>query len=185
MIKPTLLALLAALLLAPTARAASVPDQGTVLKLLNQARSANGVGPVRLDPQLNRAALGHSQDMVGEHYFDHTAPSGEDLRARVKATGYGRGGGGWVVGENIGEAAGAGATADMIVAAWLASPGHRANLLDPHFRVVGIGIADGASTDAEGLTITTDFGTAVAGAGRHHPAPARTAQTVARASSSR
>ena len=45
-----------------------------------------------------------------------------------------------------------------IVGDWMRSPGHRANILSPTFRAIGIGIANGTPSRDSGATYTTDFG---------------------------
>jgi uncharacterized protein YkwD len=65
------------------------------------------------------------------------------------------------LGENIAWGTGNLGTAAKIQRAWMASPGHRANILRRQFREIGIGIAVGAPVDAGGLdgaTFTADFG---------------------------
>ena len=88
--------------------------------------------------------------MVSERFFAHTSPRGSTVLSRIRDTTYLRGAPGWSVGENIASGSGTMATPSAIVDAWMESPGHRANLLSPCFRDVGIGIAAG--------TYVTDFG---------------------------
>jgi uncharacterized protein YkwD len=98
--------------------------------------------------------------MVLGSFFAHRAPGGPTLPGRLARVGYlGRHAVDWVVGENLAWARGAAATPRGIVAAWMASPGHRRNVLDADFREVGIGVAVGTPGDPrEGVTVTTDFG---------------------------
>jgi uncharacterized protein YkwD len=101
--------------------------------------------------------------MVGGSFFAHRAPGGPDLVARLRRAGYlGPRTTVWVVGENLAWARATAATARGIVAAWMASPAHRANILEPSFRDIGIGIVGGTPGDAgAGVTVTTDFGRAI------------------------
>ena len=65
----------------------------------------------------------------------------------------------WSVGENLAWGSGTQATPTSIVAAWMHSAGHRANLLAARFHVIGIGIVSGAPMGSNGgSTYTTDFG---------------------------
>jgi uncharacterized protein YkwD len=131
----------------------------TTLCLINAERRAHGLRSLRLDARLNLAARRHSQDMVAGRYFAHDSRSGARFSARIARTGWMSGRGRWSVGENLAWGSGTRATPRSIVAAWMHSAGHRHNLLDPRFRVIGIGIVRGAPVGADGgATYTTDFG---------------------------
>jgi uncharacterized protein YkwD len=129
------------------------------LCLLNNERAAHGLGALKLDGRLSRAAAGHSSDMVSHRYFDHNSRNGKDFSSRIRHAGWMRGRRSWTVGENIGWGSGAEATPRAMVSAWMHSAGHRANILARQFRMIGIGIALGSPTgDASGATYSTDFG---------------------------
>jgi uncharacterized protein YkwD len=83
-------------------------------------------------PQLRHAARGHSSDMARRNYFEHRSPEGTSPMQRAEAAGY-RGG---FVGENI--AAGQ-RTPREVVQAWIDSPGHCLNVMDPRYRFLGVG----------------------------------------------
>ena len=136
---------------------------GPTLCLLNTQRAAVRLEPVSVRPVLTGAAVAFSAQMVGRSFFAHRAPGGPDLEARLRRAGYlGPRTPVWVVGENLAWARGTAATPRGIVAAWMASPGHRKNILEPDFRDVGIGAVAGTPGDAgDGVTITTDFGRAI------------------------
>jgi uncharacterized protein YkwD len=134
--------------------------RAAVLCLHNKERTQRGLPPLKENAKLRKAAKGHSDNMVADHFFDHTAPDGSDMVDRILGTGYAAGQG-WSLGENIAWGTGNLATAREIHDAWMHSPGHRANILRRQFREVGIGIAVGAPVDAGGLdgaTYTADFG---------------------------
>ena len=78
--------------------------------------------------------------MVSENYFDHTSPAGETPLARIKASTYLPRRSAYMVGENIALGTMQLATPASIVASWMKSPDHRANILNPDFRDSGIGI---------------------------------------------
>src|SRR3954469_19461841 len=116
-LRPALLvAALAALFVAPAqALGADCPGQELVpaadntaqveaatLCLLNAERTSHGLGALRSQDQLRRAALGHSTDMVDNDYFAHDSLDGSPLTARIDATGYVPRNGRWRLGENIG-----------------------------------------------------------------------------------
>ena len=134
--------------------------RAAVLCLHNKERTQRGLPPLKENAKLRKAAKGHSDNMVAKHFFDHTAPDGSDMVDRILGTGYANGQG-WSLGENIAWGTGNLATAREIHAAWMQSPGHRANILRRQFREIGIGIALGApapSGGPEGATYTADFG---------------------------
>ncbi len=104
-----------------------------VAALVNAQRVRAGCRPVAVDARLNRAALRHSRDMGLRGYFDHVSPEGRSVGDRVTAEGYA-----WsAVGENV--AAGPESAAEAM-RGWMASPGHRANVLDCAFTHMGLGV---------------------------------------------
>jgi uncharacterized protein YkwD len=130
------------------------------LCLLNAERRAAGLRPISRQPKLTVAATRFSAEMVRGGFFEHRAPDGPDLAGRLRQARYlGRRTTPWLVGENLAWARGSAATPRGIVAQWMASPGHRRNILEPAFRDVGVGVAGGSPGDpGEGVTVTTDFG---------------------------
>jgi uncharacterized protein YkwD len=98
--------------------------------------------------------------MVREQFFSHDTPDGGTLLARIQPTGYLPNTGDWVVGENLAWGNGPLATPQAIVAGWMNSPGHRANILAADYRDIGIGLAVGSplATNSGGTTYVTDFG---------------------------
>ena len=69
--------------------------------------------------------------MVDHQYFAHEGRDGSQPAERIRATGYLSGGGAWRIGENLAWGTGDLATPRAIMAAWMHSPGHRANILQP------------------------------------------------------
>jgi uncharacterized protein YkwD len=128
------------------------------LCLLNRERAARGLGRLRLDRKLGRAAKGHARDMVAKRYFAHDSRSGASFSTRIKRTGWTRSRRSWTVGENIGWGGGSLSTPRAMVRGWMNSAGHRANILSRNFHLIGIGIANGTPTGGSGATYATDFG---------------------------
>lgn len=118
-----------------------------VLELTNAARAQGRTcgatsfapGPaLAYNAQLEQAAQGHATDMATRNYFSHTSLDGRTMAQRISATGYA-----WrTIGENI--AAGQ-PTPEQVVAGWLASEGHCRNIMNPSFRELGVGYAQGGS----------------------------------------
>ena len=141
------------------AEASSETIKRATLCLLNEARRSEGLDAVRHNTLLAIAAKRHARDMVTRSYFAHDSPSGVSFVRRIEQTGYTRGAS-WRLGENLAWGSGRMATPVEIMKTWMASPGHRANVLG-RFSEVGIGIA--AGTPVGGLnaaeTYATEFGT--------------------------
>ena len=167
---------LAAALMAPaTASAADCPgaDQrpssGADLRaatvcLLNVERTARGLQPLTEHSALDSAAAGWSTRQVSEGFFAHeTADS--TLTERLTDAGYFTSTK-WRAGENLAWGEMDLARPVDIVKDWMASDGHRANVLDPGFRDVGIGIALGrpGAPSSDAATYTADFGVLTAAA---------------------
>ncbi|MDQ6914440.1 MAG: CAP domain-containing protein [Actinomycetota bacterium] len=128
------------------------------LCLLNGERSARGLGSLTANGLLGRAAVAHSAEMVSSGVFSHESPDGTPFDQRILAAGYRPLGGAWTVGENIAWGSGSLATPRSIVAAWMASAPHRANILEPDFQEIGVGVVQGTPSGDPGATYTTDFG---------------------------
>jgi uncharacterized protein YkwD len=128
--------------------------------LINGERVAHGLHPLRMNRHLSRAAHRHSSDMVRRHYYSHTTPSGVTFVDRIRQAGYLRAARSWTVGENLDWGTQDLSSPAMAVNAWMHSPPHRANLLGPSFREIGIGVVFGSPVNHGGpaATYTTDFG---------------------------
>jgi len=114
-----------------------------VVELANQERTANGCGVMlALNDKLHQAAYDHSADMVARDFFSHTNPDGEGPSERLAEVGYV-----WSWwGENI--AAGYVSPED-VMAGWMGSDGHRANILNCNFTEIGVGYVYSASDGGE------------------------------------
>jgi uncharacterized protein YkwD len=139
-----------------------------VLCLVNRERARAGVAPLVVDRQLQAAAQGHSADMVRHDYFEHVSPQGQTPVDRIRSTGYiARAKAGFAVGENIAWGTESLATPQEIVASWMASAGHRANILDPVYRETGVGMVAGLPASMgegePGAMYTQDFGALTSG----------------------
>jgi uncharacterized protein YkwD len=136
------------------------------LCLVNQERARNGELPLHLSNQLDQAAQGHSDEMASENYFAHVAPNGQTPVGRVQDTGYiPSPQAGYTLGENIAWGTLQLSTPSAIVASWIASPEHLANILYSPYRDTAIGVAPAAPASlAQGLTgavYTQEFGVIV------------------------
>jgi uncharacterized protein YkwD len=121
-----------------------------VFALVNLERQIQKLHPLQMDSRLHEAALGHSQDMAEQNYFDHTSLDLRTPGTRISQAGYA-----WsTYGENI--AAGY-QTPAAVVEGWMNSSGHRANILSSGFCDIGVGYAYSAGT-TYGAYWTQDFG---------------------------
>jgi hypothetical protein len=127
-----------------------------VLTLVNQARAQAGLAPLTLDPQLTQSAQSFSEYMASANFYAHEGPDGSTPLSRMNAAGF-PGTGTW--GENI---AADYSDADSVMQVWMASPGHRANLLNPTFTRIGIGVAYNANSQWK-YYWTHDFGVRAGG----------------------
>jgi uncharacterized protein YkwD len=131
--------------------------------LINQERAKVGLNALTAEYHLQAAADHHSTDMIQADYFDHTSPSGETAAANVLNTGYVPPDSAYTIGENLAWGTLELSTPAEIVAAWMRSPGHRANILDPRYRQTGLGVAPAVpaslSSGQPGGTFTQEFGT--------------------------
>lgn len=117
-----------------------------MLNLVNEERTKRGLAPLQPDAELKRVARAHATDMFARGYFSHYTPEGKDpfermKKARIKFL---------TAGENLA----LGRTLTICHEGLMNSPGHRANILNPSFGRVGIGIEDGG---IYGLMISQEF----------------------------
>lgn len=120
--------------------------EDAVVKLTNQQRAEAGCAPLRIDADLQTAARDHSDDMAARGYFSHIAPGGITFVDRILALGYQDPGA-----ENIARGY---QTATSVMSGWMASAGHRANILNCGLRAIGVGAHFGPG----GPWWTQDFG---------------------------
>ncbi|MFI0167612.1 CAP domain-containing protein [Streptomyces sp. NPDC017095] len=143
---------------APSAPQSAAPSTGQpaatasaaaadILRLVNAERSGAGCRPLTLNSTLSKAAQAHSEDMAAHRNMSHTGSDGSSPGDRITRAGYT-----WSsYGENVAYGY---TTAEQVMAGWMASPGHRANILDCGFTELGVGLAQ------PGGYWTQDFGTA-------------------------
>ncbi len=129
------------------------------LCLLNKERRSRGMGRLKADGQQKKAAKKHNRAMIKRNCFDHTCPGEKDLVRRILSVGYLPCNCTWGVGENIAYGYRKQSSPRRIVAAWMASPPHKSNILNRSFEHIGIGVIDKVpGSKTAGATYTTDFG---------------------------
>jgi uncharacterized protein YkwD len=108
------------------AHADDVPRRDRMLHFLNQTRRNHGLPVFRLKVELSHFAWRHSKRMAERNECFHTANLYDAVRSYSPST--------W--GENVGAAG----TLRRVRTLWMGSSGHRANILNPRFRRIGIGV---------------------------------------------
>ena len=123
----------------------TIPSQSSVkafedevVRLVNIQRSNNGLQPLKSNWEIARVARYKSQDMINKNYFSHTSPTYgspfkmmESFGIRFSAAG-----------ENIAYGQ---RTPAEVMNGWMNSPGHRANILNPSYTNIGVGLAKTSS----------------------------------------
>jgi uncharacterized protein YkwD len=136
--------------------------EANTISQINDLRVADGLHPLVFSPALFEAAGVHCQQMLDGGYFGHQTPSGGSFSIRLETYYPPRETGSYVVGENLFRAHN-GATSSEIVRHWMESPEHRANLLDPAWRQIGLATmtvtsAPGVYGGSGATVVTVDFG---------------------------
>jgi uncharacterized protein YkwD/chitodextrinase len=137
-----------------------------VFQLVNQHRAARGLSQLGSLASLSAAADWKSLHMAGYGYMAHNDPAPPVARSvsdRLLACGYPATSSGW--GENIAYGY---ASPSAVMTGWLNSPGHRANIENPSYRSLGVGVARAANG---ALYWTQEFGTAAGSGGPPPPSP--------------
>jgi uncharacterized protein YkwD len=136
--------------------------QSALLAQINGFRAAHGLTRLKISGALTGAADGHSTQMARLGYFSHNSANGQSFSQRVARVYSPRGFRSWTVGENL-VWGGPEIGAVRAFRLWLSSPPHRANLMDPRWREIGLGAVH--STSAPGVyrggaatIVTADFG---------------------------
>jgi len=126
-------------------RESSTAIRERVVELVNAARSESrrcgreryaAAPPLSVSRDLNDAAVAHARDMARKRFFDHRGADGSQPKDRVIRAGYEP----RLTGENIAYGP---ESAEEVVAGWLASPGHCANIMDARFQDIGVGLTTG------------------------------------------
>lgn len=114
-----------------------------ILALVNAARQENNLNPLTLSPVLCQAAMTRAGECVTN--FSHTRPNGTSYKTAITDLG--------VTPGYSGENAGTGHTsAKQVVERWLASDGHRANILNPNYTQLGVGLAPNVNNGYRGYS---------------------------------
>ncbi|MFA6410786.1 MAG: CAP domain-containing protein [Candidatus Buchananbacteria bacterium] len=122
-----------------------------VIELTNKVRTSLALNPLKESSRLDQAALGKAQDMLLQQYFAHVGPDQKNLTDWLAASGYRYD----IAGENL--ALGF-ANASDVVDAWTKSKTHYANIIDPDFSEIGVGMISGVYSEKDTTLVAQYFG---------------------------
>ncbi len=127
-------------------------DQKKLIELTNAERQKVGLAPVVENTALDKAAAAKAQNMFQENYWAHFSPSGKTPWDFILGTGYRF----TFAGENLAKNF---YKSDDVVKAWVASPTHRDNLLNPKYKDIGIAVVEGVLNGQKTTLVVREFGT--------------------------
>ena len=110
--------------------------QSEIISLTNAERAQNKVAALKESPLLDRSAQAKADDMAERGYFAHKDPQGREPWVWIQEAGYDY----QYAGENLAVRF---VDSQDVVAGWMASPTHRANIIKPSYTDIGVGIAQG------------------------------------------
>lgn len=116
--------------------ASFLTNKGTIF-WTNNNRVQNNLSPLKENVDLDKIALLRLSDMFERQYFAHVASDGASAETVAKTVGYDY----LAIGENL--ALGNFVDDKDLVDAWMASPGHRANILNNHYSQIGVAVKQG------------------------------------------
>jgi len=125
---------------------------GGIVDWTNRYRANAGLAPLKLNEELSAAAKNKVNDMFARQYFEHVSPAGEGPADIIKEAGYEY----VTTGENL--ALGDFGTDQVLVKAWMDSPGHRANIMNPNFTEIGVAAALGTYEEKKTWLAVQEFG---------------------------
>ncbi len=141
---------------------ALTPLESGVLVDINAFRQAHHLEPLRVNVRLNAAAREHTLQMARDGYFAHDSADGSAFWKRIQSFYPSSTWAFWSVGENLLWAS-PGVTPARALRLWPASPEHRANLMNPRWREIGVAAvheaaAPGVYQGRDVTIVATDFG---------------------------
>ena len=123
-----------------------------ILTLTNKERAAVSLPPLSSNPTLDTIASERADDLFTNQYFDHASPDGKSAVDLAKNIGYSY----LLIGENL--ALGNFGGDPGIVAAWMASPGHKANILNKDYTELGVSVKTGFYQGENNIIAVQIFG---------------------------
>ncbi len=127
-------------------------DQKKLIELTNIERQKKGLPSVSENEALDKAAALKAQNMFAENYWAHFAPSGKTPWDFILSSGYKF----TYAGENLAKNF---YNSSDVVSAWMNSPTHRDNLLNPKYKDIGIAVVEGNLNGQKTTLVVQEFGT--------------------------
>ncbi len=128
-----------------------IQEATKIINKTNHIRQELGVPPLKENYLLDLSAEAKAQDMLANGYFSHTSPQGKKMSEWFIDVKYDY----KFVGENLAMGF---PSSDAVFNGWLGSPTHYANIVDPDFKEVGIGVAAGPYKDRSTVIVVQHFG---------------------------
>lgn len=138
-------------LLLPATAELSTITTARILQLTNEERVKNGLNILQENASLSKAAAGKAKDIIDKDYFAHISPTGVTPWFWIQQQGYSYS----VAGENLAIDF---VQAEGVVDAWMASPGHRENVLQPDYTETGIAVLTGEYQGGTSTIVVHFFG---------------------------
>jgi hypothetical protein len=135
-----------------------------IISLTNASRSSLGLTPLSENSRLDASAQAKAEDMLAHQYFAHTSPDGVTPWSWIKGQGYGY----RYAGENLAVYY---TQAEDVTAGWMASPTHRANIVDTRYTDIGVGVAQGEYNGYPSVFVVQHFGKPAGTESAPTPAP--------------
>jgi len=123
-----------------------------IVELTNAERGKQGLPPLSLSDELNQAALLKAGDMFAFNYWAHESPSGRTPWDFFREANYSYS----VAGENLARDF---SVSDQVVSAWMKSPSHKDNIINPKYQEIGIAVVDGTINGIATTLVVQMFGT--------------------------
>jgi len=123
-----------------------------IIELTNQKRAELGLAPLVNNPLLNEVAQRKAADMFAFNYWAHVSPSGRDPWSFFKEVGYKY----IYAGENLARDF---MDSASVVEAWMNSPTHRDNIVNPNYKEIGVAVVNGTLNGVETTLVVQVFGT--------------------------
>ena len=129
------------------------PPERAIVRVVNHERKVHGLRTLRPVKSLTRAAERHSWDQLRYDFYGHASSDGTPFYRRIRRVIAFR-----TAGEVVAFAPrGSRSRARSVVRMWMRSPTHRRQLLDPNFRLLGVGRVRGRLGSRRGAMVTADF----------------------------
>lgn len=124
---------------------------GQVVEQTNSLRLQNGLGVVTLNDTLSSAARAKAADMYEKQYWAHVSPTGQQPWDFMRSAGYSFS----AAGENLARDF---STTPEMMSAWMGSPTHRANIVNPNYTEIGVAVVNGNLEGVDTTLVVQMFG---------------------------